>query len=312
MGFLVVAHREEQMAPAANYQAQLSVLDWLYESEFSHLADRSTTVMMGHSMGGRGTLTNVSNRETLARYNVKAAIAMHPFCFQHCEDQIGAGNCGIPLVPTLWVTGNEDRLARYRVVHSHYVGQVLSDKVYIERAGMGHNFPDNFLYDNDASMENTFREFVNCEVFDQEAACVSLFGEEDISDMLGDGEGVDLAIERDDDPNGFYQPWRGPGYVPEGTDWMDASDGYSRTKGYRLTTGPTTCTDSRDCKGANPSCWGECKNQVFCGKSVSGGESNCDMCRDEPDYSHVVGDAVVGDALSEDMFKVMRKGALEV
>lgn len=282
-GFVVVAHREEHQAPAANYKAQLDVLDWLYQSQFSHFADQSRTLMMGHSMGGRGTLKNVADPATVEKYNVKASIAMHPWCWNPCQG--GSADCGIPLVPTLWVTGNEDFVANNDIVYTHYVAQVLSDKVFIERDGMGHNFPDNFLYDNDASMENTFKAFVDCEMFDAESACVSLFGEEDISDKLGsDGNGIDLGIERDENATGFFQPWRGEGYFPEaGSEWVDPL-GYSRTEGYRLTTGSMSCTSSRDCKGRNDMCLFECKNPVFCGKANWIGISNCEQCLAEPNY----------------------------
>lgn len=314
MGFVVVAHREVHNWPAANYAAQLEALDWLYESEFAALVDRSTTLLMGHSMGGRGTLTNVADPATLEKYNVKAAIAMHPWCIGRC--QAGLSDCGIPLVPTLWVTGNNDWVASPDSAYTHYVAQVLSDKVFIERDGMGHNYPDNFLYDNDSSMEKTFKNFVQCEVFDQETACVALFGNEDLSDRLGeDGDGVDLAIERDDDPSGFFQPWRGPEYFPEGgNNWIDPSDGYSRTMGYRLTTGPKTCTDARDCLGRNPWCAAECRNPVFCGKPNSLGVSNCELCRDEPDYPDwtSASEDVAGGDLYDGMFEEVHEGAIKV
>jgi len=277
-GFMVVAHREAHRWPAANHKAQLQVLDWLYQSQFSQYADQSMTLMMGHSMGGRGTLTNVADPATIEKYNIKAAIAMHPWCIDRCE--MGSGDCGIPLLPTLWISGNKDSVALNDVVYTHYVAQVLSNKVFIERDGQGHNFPDNFLYDNDASMENTIRGFVNCEMFDDGSACGSLYGDEDISNMLGaSGEGVDLDIERDANPDGFFQPWVGKECMPEGgRPWMDPSDGYSRTKGYRLTTGSMSCTSSRDCKGRNPWCASECRNPVFCGKWTRG-IKNCKECR---------------------------------
>ena len=81
LGFVVVAHRLDHGWPSKNQEFQLKALDVLYESdEFTSLVDpNGITVLAGYSMGGAGTLNNANKRDIIDKYNIKAAIAFHPW-----------------------------------------------------------------------------------------------------------------------------------------------------------------------------------------------------------------------------------------
>jgi len=270
LGFVVVAHRLDHGFVSENQDFQLKALDVLYESdEFTSLADpNGITVLAGYSMGGAGTLNNVNKRDIIDKYNIKAAIAFHPWIPERCSYA-----SHIPIIPTMFLSGTADSVAQYSTVYSQYYRTVLVNKVFIGRKGVGHSPPDDFLYDNDSSMESAIIDFIECEVFDNEKHCLDLYGTNDISTNVASGVSYDITHIP-----GQHPEWQSPvkGYPDKNLNWANNRN-YEydeRTRKYRLTSGSKSCDSDRDCNGRFSWCLAQCINPIHCG---NGG--NCKLCK---------------------------------
>lgn len=172
-----------------------------------------------------------------------------------------------------------DQLAPYDIGYSIYYRMTLTNKVMVGRNRQGHMTPDNFLVDDDSSMEYSIANFLQCEVFDDESSCIEVYGSEDISNSGHDGVPYDIT----------YTPGKYPDfdadveeYAKRNLEWADNGYTYDRekTRKYRIT-GSKSCDDNRDCKGRSVFCPLECINPHYCGSTGAFLQlsQNCQKCK---------------------------------
>merc|ERR1712014_117141 len=78
-GYVIVAHQSPHIVPRSNHEDQIAMIDWVYaDGKYKHLVDKSSTMLMGYSMGGRATLYNAGQQELVQKYSIKAAAVFHP------------------------------------------------------------------------------------------------------------------------------------------------------------------------------------------------------------------------------------------
>eukprot|EP00928_Gymnodinium_smaydae_P075493 TRINITY_DN5851_c1_g1_i1.p1 TRINITY_DN5851_c1_g1~~TRINITY_DN5851_c1_g1_i1.p1 ORF type:complete len:367 (-),score=27.02 TRINITY_DN5851_c1_g1_i1:782-1882(-) len=102
-GYLVVAYQcGGALGLCTDPRDQLRMLDWIRASRFAERIDPSATVVAGFSLGGAATLRAAANRDAVAKHNIRAALAVNPYC---------VGGCSHPVVPTFFVGGSVDIVA---------------------------------------------------------------------------------------------------------------------------------------------------------------------------------------------------------
>ncbi|RZQ61573.1 alpha/beta hydrolase [Amycolatopsis suaedae] len=108
----------------------LAALDYLTQrSSVRTRVDPNRLAVMGHSMGGGGTISAALRRPTL-----KAAIGLAPYS----PSQTPSGT----RVPTMLLAGQNDATSTPASIINHYNAIPAStEKAYLELAGAGHGFP---------------------------------------------------------------------------------------------------------------------------------------------------------------------------
>jgi dienelactone hydrolase len=131
-GYVVVA--EESGAVLLCYGAeehdQIRAIDFVKETaEFANRVDWDQQIgLYGHSMGGAASGLNAANADVVNKYNVAAAVALHP---------AQGGQQAKTTVPTFFATGSIDTIVPPGGVKAMY-NLATGPKVYAELKGAGH------------------------------------------------------------------------------------------------------------------------------------------------------------------------------
>jgi len=286
LGFVVVAHRQGNgHRNVPNTKTQLKAIQLLYDSlngsRYEALVDQNgDTFLAGYSMGGEGTLKNAHKPDMIAKYNIKATMVFEPWVIDRCTK-----TDHIPVIPTMFFSGTKDSTAPNFGTNSIYYRTVLTNKVYIEREDQSHSSgPDNWLYDNDSSMEQAIIDFIECEMFENESHCVNLYGTDDISDSLMAGVPFNIKHVPGTHPTWPYRVQFPTNQKSVNLDWAKKGYQYNSeyTNKYRLTSGSTkTCDSKRDCHGRENYCSPQCLSPLYCGSGNPANpiSLNCQECK---------------------------------
>jgi dienelactone hydrolase len=142
---------------------QIRSLEWAKTSKFATAIDWSKpTGIMGHSMGGQATHLTANSAAAVSKYNIAAAVALHPVYIT-----------GGSKVPIFYGTGSADIIVPPATVRKAYMQTLGVKKVFANIKGATHFEPNeigpNRWTDYAAAM-------FGCYLYQIESACPTVFG----------------------------------------------------------------------------------------------------------------------------------------